>query len=145
MGRDEDIWHLLLSENRFFSFTEIKRNLNIHSQQLTTSLRRLERQGLLIKDIQSEGNRPVNKYLGIDPNDPELQLTIYDDHGWLWASVSWTKEDGSATIVSGLDLGEIAKYIEERNGELILKMPEWAEVLAEKGKASYQTVKDGLF
>ena len=139
MSRDEEIWRYIISEKRFFSFSEVKKKFKLHPQQITSALRRLERGGLLLKDIQVEGNKPVNRYLGIDPDDQDLKVTIHDDHGWLWADVGWTKKDGSSFMILGIVLGEITGYITQVENELILKWPKWIAVLADKGKAIYKT------
>lgn len=139
MSRNEEILRYILSENRFFSLSEVRKKFKLHPKQLTNALRRLEKEGLLLKDIQVEGNKPVNRYLGIDPDDPELKVTVYYDHGWLWAAVSWT--DSSYFVITGIDLGEMVDYIQQVNNELILKWPKWIAVLADEGKATYKTIE----
>ena len=136
MDRDERVWRFILTENRFFRNKEVKENLGLHDQQVSTSLRRLEQQGLLIRDIQHEGHVPKNVYLGIDPEDPRLSVRIVDNHGELWANIMWEEKDGSARMTT-IELGEIAGYIKQVGDDLLLEWPEWINILEEKGKVTY--------
>ena len=138
MNRDETILRFLLSENRFFRFSEVKDELKLHNQQISTSLKRLEQRGLLLRDIQYDGHVPRNVYLGLDPEDLRLKVTIVDNHGELWANVTYEEEDGSSTCIVGIDLGEITGYIKQVDDELILQWPEWINVLAEKNKVAFR-------
>jgi hypothetical protein len=78
----------------------------------------LEREGLLLRDVQGEGGRPANKYLGIDPDDPRIEVTIYDDDGWLSASIAWTEEGGRSIAITGIELGEMGDLIAQLGNEL---------------------------
>ena len=49
-------------------------------------------------------------------------------------------QDGSSTIISGIDLREIARYVEQIGDELILEWPEWIKALAEKGKLTFRKI-----
>lgn len=138
MNRDETILRFLLSENRFFRFSEVKDELKLHNQQISTSLKRLEQRGLLLRDIQYDGHVPRNVYLGLDSEDLRLKVTIVDNHGELCANVTYEEEDGSSTSIGGIDLGEMTGYIKQVDDELILQWPEWINVLAEKNKVAFR-------
>jgi len=136
MDRDERVWRFLLSENRFFRNKEVKDCLGLQDQQVSISLKRLEHQGLLIRDIQYDGHVPRNVYLGIDSEDPRLKVRIVESHGELWAYLEWEEKDGSARMIT-IELGEIAGYIKQVGDDLLLEWPEWINILEEKGKVTY--------
>jgi hypothetical protein len=54
---------------------------------------------------------PTNKYLGIDPDDPRIEVIIHDEDGWLWASIAWTEGDDRLTAITGIELGEMGDLI----------------------------------
>ena len=128
-----------MSEKRYFSYTDVKRRFTgLHPQKISRSLRRLEREGLLVRDVLVHDVKPVNRYLAIDPEDPGLSVVIRGLQGWMYATITWTKNDGSSTSIIGIELGEMADYIQQVNGELILRWPVWIENLAEANKVKFE-------
>jgi hypothetical protein len=76
--------------------------------------------------------------MAVDPEDPGLSIEIRDIQGWMYATITWTNDDGSSTSIIGIELGEIANYIEQVGGELILRWPMWIENLDEAGKVKFK-------
>ena len=139
MTGDEEIWKYLLSEKRYFSYGDIKRKFpGLHPQKISRTLRRLEKEGLLIRDVFVRGSKPANNYMAIDPDDPGLSIEIHDLQGWMYATITWTNNDGSSTSIIGIELGEIANYIEPVGWELILRWPMWIENLEKAGKVKFK-------
>lgn len=139
MPSDKEIWEYLLSEKRYFSYTDVKRRFpGLHPQKISRSLRRLEREGLLVRDVLVHDVKPVNRYVAIDPEDPALSVVIRGLQGWMYATITWTKDDGSSTSIIGIELGEMADYIQHVNRELILRWPVWIENLAEASKVKFE-------
>jgi len=124
MDKDIEIWKTLLKEGRFLRNKEIKRFFpHLNDVQLSKSLRRLEKRGFLIRDLKLLGERPFNVYLAVDPS--KIKVRIVDLKHWLHAIVEWTDESNESLQLVGIDLGELAQYIQEINGELYLKWPKW--------------------
>ena len=139
MTVDEEIWKYVLSEKRYFSYSDIKRRFpGLHPQKISRALRRLEKDGLLVRDVLVRGTRPANNYLAIDPEDQGLSIEIHDLQGWMYATITWNNDDGSSTSIIGIELGEIANYIKQVGGELILRWPMWIETLDEGGKVKFK-------
>lgn len=131
------MWRFLLQENRFYTFSEVKKGLDLHNQQVTNSLSRLEEKGLILRDVQFYGHKPSNVYLGLDPEDSRLKVKVVNNHGTLWTTITWEENDGSSSSIVGIDLGELANYIKQERDELILEWPEWIKVFAELGKVTF--------
>jgi len=136
------VWQFLLQVNRFYTFSEVKKGLDLHNQQVTNSLSRLEEKGLILRDVQFYGHKPRNVYLGLDPEDSRLKVKVVDNHGTLWTTITWEENDGSSISIVGIDLGELTNYIKQERDELILKWPEWINVLAEQGKVTFSDYSD---
>lgn len=136
MNRDKDIWKFMLEKERFLRFTEIKEPFQLHDYQLTKSLRRLEKSGLVVREVGFYKNRPVNTYLAIDPSDPRLGVRIVDDHGWLFAIIGWFDEKNRSGHSVSFNLGELADYIRTIDGKGYLEWPAWISTQAEAGKVN---------
>jgi len=134
MDRDTEIWRELLKQGRFLRNKEIKKLFPyLNDPQLTKSLRRLEKFGLLIRDFRSEGDTPFNVYLAIDPS--KIKVRIVDLKHWLHAIVEWTEENGKTIHFESIDLGELANYIHVINEEMFLGWPNW---IREAKKVSFE-------
>jgi len=134
MDRDTEIWRTLLKERRFLRNKEIKKLLpHLNDAQLSKSLRRLEKLGLLIRDFRFVKDKPINVYLAIDPS--KIKVRIVDLKHWLHAIVEWADESGKLIHLEGIDLGELANYIHGINEELYLQWPKW---IMEAKKVSFE-------
>jgi len=142
MDRDEAIWSFLLEGRRFFKYNEIKREfLQLYDNQLSKSLRRLEKDGLLVRDIHLQKNRPVNVYLAIDPLDSKFRVRIVDFGGRLSAILEWLNEDDLPVRSFSIDLGELGEYLHSIDGQPYLELPRWISCLAEVGKVTFKEFK----
>jgi len=140
LSLDEKIWRFLSNSSSFLRYGEIKRRFpHLHDQQLTRALRRLEKEGLIIRDIVSHKSMPVNAYLGIDPEDPHLDVRLVDTGGYVFAIIQ-RQSEGNSIIFHSIDLGEFANYLEQsENGEISIRWPAWISQLA--GKVKYEERK----
>jgi DNA-binding HxlR family transcriptional regulator len=140
MSIDKEIWKALLRDRHFFRFKEIKKLFpGLHDQKLTTSLRRLEKDGLLVRDTGSDKNKPVNIYLAIDPMDPKLMVRVIDWGYEFEAIIEWSSDDGSSCSIN-VHLGELDSYIRSINGKLYLEWPKWILRLIENGKIKFEEI-----
>lgn len=138
MDRDKEIWNFMLKEKRFLGFTEIRDALSLHDHQLNISLNRLEKRGFLVKTTHFDKNRPVNRYLAIDPDNPNFRVRMTNIK-WLYATIECTDPKDESTRVFGIELGDIGSYIRQIDGELILTWPQWITSLAQHGRLTDET------
>jgi predicted transcriptional regulator len=147
MNRDEEVWGWLLDHQGFVRYSDIKKALSyLHDAQLSNSLRRLEEQGLVIRQVilRNKGG-PASQYLAVNPSDPTLRVRVVDMGGWEFAILEWLSEDELPRRSTSITLGDITEYIEtDARGELVIKRPEWLELLAEKGRATFESRKGML-
>ena len=138
MDRDMEIWRFLLRGKRFFRYGEIKEAFpHLHDGQLSKSLRRLEKFGVLVRHVSFCKNTPINVYLAVDPSNPKVKVRVVELRHWFYAIIEWLDDCGLPTRSVGVDLGELGEYVYSINGELYLKWPEWISHLAEAGKVSF--------
>ena len=133
MDRDMQIWKFLLGSKSFVKYTKIKESFpHLHDAQLSNSLERLERQGLLVKNVAAHKNV---QYLAIDASDPNVNVRIVEIEQ-LYAIIQMT-DDHKITRIFGTDLGELSDYAHSIDGKLYAKWPEWISNLAEASKVSF--------
>ena len=131
--RDTQIWEFLSQSKCFVRNKEIKKSFpRLHDAQLSKSLGRLEKQGLLVKNVAAHKNV---EYLAINPSDSNMRVRIMEIKQ-LYAVIEMT-DDHNITHIFGTDLGELSNYIHSMNGKLYLKWPKWITGLAEAGKVSF--------
>ena len=142
MNRDEEVWGWLLEHQGFVRYSDIKKAFcRLHDAQLSNSLRRLEEQGLAIRQvILLEKGGPASVYLAVDPLDPTLRIRLVDMGGWEFATLQWLGEDGLPRRSASITLGDVTEFIEtDAKGELVIKRPAWLELLAEKGRVNSES------
>jgi len=84
-------------------------------------------------------------YLAVDPSDPTLRVRVVDMGGWEFAILEWLGEDELPRRSTGITLGDVTEYIEtDARGEFVIKRPEWLELLAGKGRATFESGKSML-
>ena len=142
---EEDVWEFIRGQQRFSRFSEVKKAVpGINNQQLTNILRRLEKDGKLVRDVGYNKSRPVNNYLGVDLDDPGFRARITNDHGWLFVIFEWPDRSGTLRRSISMNMGELGDYVEPVGDELILKWPAWASRLAEAGRFSFTDIDHHL-
>jgi len=147
MNRDEEVWGWLLDHQSFVRYRDIRKAFShLHDAQLSNSLRRLEEQGLAIRQVMLlKKGGPASVYLAVDPSDPTLRVRVVDMGGWEFAILEWLGEDELPRRSTGITLGDVTEYIEkDARGEFVIKRPEWLEFLAEKGRATFESGKSTL-
>ena len=137
---DRAIWKFLLKEKRFFRFGEIKNSMNLHDNRVNTSLKRLEKDGLLVREISTFKRKPISTYLGIDPRDPKLEVNIVNMGGnQFCAVIKWLDNKGSPITSVGINLGDLGEYARsDREGLLYLEFPKWISNLTKIGKIRWK-------
>lgn len=144
MGYEEEVHKLLKSRRgEFLRFGQIKASLGLRDVQLSKALRRLEDDGLIVRHSVEYNRKPVNTYLGIDPNDYGFKVTVYIDGNWMFCWFEWKYEDGSSKATS-MNLGEMADYypmlipIDVDPGKVGPTWLPWMDVLIEARKLDFQ-------
>jgi DNA-binding HxlR family transcriptional regulator len=143
MTLDEKVWDFLLNARSFQTFSEIKKGVPIvHDEQLSRALRRLERDGFIIRHVISCKNKPSNAYLAINPDDPNLNVRLIDMHGWIFAAIQQSGERNSL-VCHSVTLGELSNYFEQsENGELSIRWPLWILQLGSRVKYEDQSADE---
>jgi len=138
MVNDNEVWRFIRERRDFVRFTEIKRALNVSDQRLSRALKRLERDGSLFRSIGYYNHKPVHVYLAIDPDNPNFDARIVDNHGWLIVIFEWLDENGLPYRSISENLGGIGDYVTQKNERAVINWPAWVESLQKVGRLIHQ-------